>query len=122
MVPPPSQDFVGSAHRTAWTREPLPTGRQAQRDSPTFLNGLRTRITDTPACPAYAEAASRRQAKRQHFGVQALNLAWYRAGTDTFFQNSLLRIWPSRSLKSSSISRILIFPTNLLSLIKIRLP
>jgi hypothetical protein len=25
----------------------------------------------TPACPAYAEAASRRQAKRQHFGVQA---------------------------------------------------
>jgi hypothetical protein len=25
----------------------------------------------TPACPAYAEAASRRQAKRGHFGVQA---------------------------------------------------
>jgi hypothetical protein len=25
----------------------------------------------TPACPAYAEAASRRQAKRLHFGVQA---------------------------------------------------
>jgi hypothetical protein len=25
----------------------------------------------TPACPAYAEAASRRQAKRRHFGVQA---------------------------------------------------
>jgi hypothetical protein len=25
----------------------------------------------TPACPAYAEAASRRQAKRPHFGVQA---------------------------------------------------
>jgi hypothetical protein len=35
----------------------------------------------TPACPAYAEAASRRQAKRPHFGVQALNLTWYRAGT-----------------------------------------
>ncbi len=25
----------------------------------------------TPACPAFAEAASRRQAKRTHFGVQA---------------------------------------------------
>jgi hypothetical protein len=25
----------------------------------------------TPACPAFAEAASRRQAKRPHFGVQA---------------------------------------------------
>jgi hypothetical protein len=25
----------------------------------------------TPACPAYAEAASRRQAKRPHFGAQA---------------------------------------------------
>ena len=27
----------------------------------------------TPACPAFAEAASRRQAKHMHFGVQARN-------------------------------------------------
>ncbi|OGP73718.1 MAG: hypothetical protein A2W09_01525 [Deltaproteobacteria bacterium RBG_16_50_11] len=81
------RDFVGSAHRSVRTRDPLPTGRQAQRDSPTFLNGLRTRIT----------------------------------GTDTLFQSSLMRHWANRSLKSNSISRILIFPTNLFSLINPKL-
>ena len=54
------------------------------------------RRAPTPACPPFAEAASRRQAKR-HFGVQARKMKNYRIAdtdtdTDTLFSNERMMI------------------------------